>query len=151
ADVIGFHLPMHTATRMAEPIVRQARALNQRARLCAYGLYAPLNADWLSSLGVDAVFGGEFEADLRAWASTGAMPARDGDPLPRLRFLVPARSGLLPLSRYATLYMPDGAQRRVGSTEATRGCKHLCRHCPIVPVYDGQFRVVQADVVLADI
>ncbi len=31
------------------------------------------------------------------------------------------------------------------------GCKHRCRHCPIVPVYDGQFRVVPADVVLADI
>ena len=47
--------------------------------------------------------------------------------------------------------MPDGTARVVGSTEATRGCKHLCRHCPIVPVYDGQFRVVPVDVVLADI
>src|SRR5262249_49465014 len=42
-------------------------------------------------------------------------------------------------------------QRVVGYTEATRGCKHLCRHCPIVPVYRGQFRVVQAEVVLEDI
>lgn len=47
--------------------------------------------------------------------------------------------------------MPDGTRRVVGATEATRGCKHRCRHCPIVPVYDGQFRVVPADVVLADI
>ena len=47
--------------------------------------------------------------------------------------------------------LPDGTRRIVGSTDATRGCKHRCRHCPIVPVYDGQFRVVPVDVVLADI
>src|SRR5207253_1855094 len=28
---------------------------------------------------------------------------------------------------------------------------HVCRHCPVVPIYNGQFRVVQPDVVLADI
>lgn len=39
----------------------------------------------------------------------------------------------------------------MGSTDATRGCKHLCRHCPIVPVYQGQFRVVPLDVVMDDI
>jgi hypothetical protein len=47
--------------------------------------------------------------------------------------------------------MPDGTRRVAGATEATRGCKHRCRHCPIVPVYDGQFRVVPVDVVLADV
>jgi hypothetical protein len=47
--------------------------------------------------------------------------------------------------------MPDGHQRIVGNTDATRGCKHLCRHCPIVPVYQGTFRVVPVDVVMADI
>ena len=36
-------------------------------------------------------------------------------------------------------------------TEASRGCKHLCRHCPIVPVYQGAFRIVQEEVVLEDI
>jgi hypothetical protein len=47
--------------------------------------------------------------------------------------------------------MPDGSTRVVGSTDATRGCKHLCRHCPIVPVYKGRFHAISADVVLADI
>ena len=55
------------------------------------------------------------------------------------------------MSNYATLQMPGGERRMVGYTEASRGCRHLCRHCPIVPVYQGQFRVVQADVVLADV
>jgi radical SAM superfamily enzyme YgiQ (UPF0313 family) len=170
ADLIGVHLPMHTATRMAGPIFLRARRLNPGARICAYGLYAPLNAQWLVSLGVDDVLGGEFEGDLSDLArrmTTGSQPEssrrpfpparpspqtgirRDG--LPRLHFLVPDRSSLPPLSRYATLHMPDGTRRVVGSTEASRGCKHLCRHCPIVPVYQGQFRVVQPEVVLADI
>jgi hypothetical protein len=71
--------------------------------------------------------------------------------LPRLHFLQPDRSGLPPLSKYATLHLGDGSTRTVGYTEASRGCRHLCRHCPVVPVYEGQFRVVAADVVLADV
>ena len=54
-DLIGFHLPMHTATRLAAPIIDKARRFNPSARICAYGLYAPLNATWLRSLGVDDV------------------------------------------------------------------------------------------------
>ena len=47
--------------------------------------------------------------------------------------------------------MPGGERRVVGYTEASRGCRHLCRHCPVVPIYEGQFRVVQPEVVLADV
>ncbi|MCU1383373.1 MAG: Radical domain protein [Acidobacteria bacterium] len=175
-DLIGFHLPMHTATRLAGPVIAAARRENAAARICAFGLYAPLNDEWLRGLGADAIFGGEFEEDLAAWANrtTEKEPQRpqrpqskdvsvdrsvsaisavssDRDVLPRIHFLVPDRTGLPPLSKYATLQMPDGARRAVGYTEASRGCKHLCRHCPIVPVYNGQFRVVQPDVVLADV
>lgn len=168
ADLIAFHLPMHTATRMAASVIRAARARNPRARLCAYGLYAPLNAGWLRSLGVDTVLGGEFEEDLcivarglghassmeqagtKAAETTGFDRPREA-PLPRLRFIQPDRTGLPPLARYATLRLGDGSTRVAGYTEASRGCKHLCRHCPIVPVYDGAFRVVQPEVVLDDI
>ncbi|NOT27311.1 MAG: radical SAM protein, partial [Acidobacteria bacterium] len=71
--------------------------------------------------------------------------------IPRLTFIQPDRAGLPALANYASLRMPDGTRRVMGSTDATRGCKHLCRHCPIVPVYNGQFRVVPLDVVLEDI
>ena len=156
ANLVGFHLPMHTATRLAGPIIARVRRENPEARLCAFGLYAPLNADWLRSLGVEAVFGGEFEGELSEWAKGGSPfdklrtsgPPR---PLPRLHFLVPDRAGLPPLSRYASLQLPDGTRRAVAYTEASRGCKHLCRHCPVVPVYNGQFRIVPPDVVMADI
>ena len=56
-----------------------------------------------------------------------------------------------PLPSYAHLTLPDDSTRVVGCTEASRGCKHLCRHCPIVPVYNGTFRIVQREVVLEDI
>ena len=44
----------------------------------------------------------------------------------------------------------DGTEKIVGYTESSRGCKHLCRHCPVVPVYDGIFRIVQKEIVLED-
>jgi radical SAM superfamily enzyme YgiQ (UPF0313 family) len=156
ADLIAFHLQMHTATRLAGPVIARLRARRPDARFCAYGLYAPLNADWLHALGVDDVFAGEFEGDLAALAdrlagSAGPDAATAGPRVPRLRLLVPDRTGLPPLQRYATLVMPDGSRKVVGSTEASRGCRHLCRHCPVVPVYEGQFRIVPPDVVLEDV
>ena len=73
------------------------------------------------------------------------------NPKTALQFIQPDRSTLPPLQRYAALRMPDGSRRVVGTTEATRGCKHLCRHCPIVPVYRGAFRAIADDVVLDDV
>jgi radical SAM superfamily enzyme YgiQ (UPF0313 family) len=71
--------------------------------------------------------------------------------LARQAFLTPDRRGLPGLDEYAFVELGDGSHRTAGYTEASRGCKHLCRHCPIVPVYGGRFRVVARDVVLADI
>src|ERR1700692_317119 len=71
--------------------------------------------------------------------------------LARQKFLVPDRAGMLEPAKYASVIMPRGEHRVAGSTEATRGCKHLFRHCPVVPVYNGAFRVVEREVVLEDI
>jgi len=160
AALVAFFLPMHTATRMALPVIDRVRAINPSAHICAYGLYAPLNAAILREHGVATVLGPEFEADLVKLASdlrpyaeaTGMSGEATGHPveLPRLLFLQPDRSDLPPLSRYASLQVGE-SRKIVGYTEASRGCKHRCRHCPIVPVYDGRFRVVPVDVVMADI
>jgi hypothetical protein len=64
AELIAVYLPMHTATRLAARLVPRVRALNSRAHLAAYGLYAPLNAPYLRRLGVTTILGGEFEAGL---------------------------------------------------------------------------------------
>jgi radical SAM superfamily enzyme YgiQ (UPF0313 family) len=151
ADVVAFYLPMHTATRLALPLVARTARVNARARIVAYGLYAQLNAGWLQSHGVHHVLGPEAEQELVAIAAAGATPDTAGGVVPRLDFITPDREGLPPLAKYASLQMPDGTRRVVGATDATRGCKHLCRHCPIVPVYQGQFRVVPVDVVMRDV
>jgi radical SAM superfamily enzyme YgiQ (UPF0313 family) len=152
AGLVAVYLPMHTATRLAVPLLKRVRDLNPAAHLCCFGLYAPLNEAHLRGLGVESILGGEFEADLTRLA--GSIPT--GGPgisaisTERLRFLVPDRDRLPILNRYPKLVAPD-SKRRVGYTEASRGCKHLCRHCPVVPIYKGSFRVVQAEVVLEDI
>ena len=155
ADMVAFYLPMHTATRIAVPLIARVKGLNPQAHLCCYGLYAPLNAPYLHKLGVTTILGGEFETGLVTLAKALQNQAANLE-LPlistqRQHFQTPVRTGLPPLARYAFLDQGDGNRRTVGYTEATRGCKHTCRHCPIVPVYGGQFRVVQREVVLADI
>ena len=154
ADVVGFFLPMHTATRLAFPVIDRVRAINPGARLIAYGLYAPLNATLLQERGVTDVIGGEFEAELTERALGGDRSAglKPGDTatVPRLQFKVPSRQGLPALTHYATLQL-GGERRTVGYTEASRGCKHRCRHCPIVPVYDGRFRIIAPEIVMADV
>lgn len=175
ADVVAFYVPMHTATRLAISLIEPVRRLNPRAHLCFYGLYAPVNEAYLRDLGVETILGGEFEAAL---AHTIERLAHDSHkqghangsrvrpvPAPQLRneaispaislerlpFITPDRTQLPPLRQYAHLLMPEGGFKVAGYTEASRGCKHLCRHCPIVPVYNGVFRIVQQDVVLEDI
>ncbi|HEX6384026.1 MAG TPA: CUAEP/CCAEP-tail radical SAM protein [Anaerolineae bacterium] len=157
ANLIAFYLPMHTATRLAAAVIRQVQALNSRAHLCCYGLYAPLNERYLRQLGVDTVLGGEFETGLVSLYRrlvSGQPVDVQAEPvisLARQQFERPERRGLPALTEYAWLQLGDGRRRTAGYTEATRGCKHTCRHCPIVPVYNGRFRVVQREVVLEDV
>ena len=146
ARMIAFYLPMHTATRLAVPVIERVKRLNPNARLVCYGLYAPINAKLLGELGMEVV-GGEFEASLVRLAEGEAAA---GISLERQAFLTPDRTGLPELARYAKLHH-DGQSKVVGYTEASRGCKHLCRHCPVVPVYQGHFRVVGREVVSEDI
>jgi radical SAM superfamily enzyme YgiQ (UPF0313 family) len=161
AGLISFYVPMHTATRLAAGLVPKVRDRNPRAHICFHGLYAPVNEEYLRSLGVGTILGGEFEEGLVSLATRLEHGAANGNgflkqqepviSLARQRFLVPDRAGMLEPAKYARVVMPSGEHRVVGSTEATRGCKHFCRHCPIVPVYNGAFRVVEREVVLQDI
>ncbi|MGA2369392.1 MAG: CUAEP/CCAEP-tail radical SAM (seleno)protein [Candidatus Korobacteraceae bacterium] len=162
ADVLAFSLPMHTATRLAGGVVKKVRAVNPAAHICFYGLYAPMNEAYLRSIGGETILGGEFEEGLVSLIKRLATDVsensgtRPHQPEPlislnRQQFLVPDRTGLPPLCKYAHLQVGPGSMKLTGYTEASRGCKHLCRHCPIVPVYKGAFRVVQRDVVLDDI
>ncbi len=159
AELIAIYLPMHTATRLAAQLIPLLREKNPGAHLCCYGLYAPMNVEYLRALGVSTILGGEFEDGLVQLAERLAANGTRASPqqvesmisMARLQFEVPDRSGMPAMEKYAHLIVPGAGFRVVGSTEASRGCKHLCRHCPIVPVYNGVFRIVSRDVVLEDV
>jgi radical SAM superfamily enzyme YgiQ (UPF0313 family) len=155
-DLVAVYIAMHTATRIAVEALPRIRQLSPHARVCVFGLYAPMNSELFKAQGVDAVIGGEFENGLLELVAT----LRNSDQAPaftsstrleKIPFVVPDRSGLPALTKYASLILPDGENRTVGFAETTRGCKYFCRHCPVVPVYEGKFFVIPADVVNADI
>ncbi len=155
ACLIGLYLPMHTATRLSVALLPRLKDINPDAHIVFYGLYAPLNADYLQSVGGDSFIGGEFEdalVDIFLKLATGeAPPTAPLISTAKQEFKQPWRGDLPGLDRYAHLDLGDGTTKIVGYTEASRGCKHACRHCPIVPVYQGRFRIVPVDIVLTDI
>jgi radical SAM superfamily enzyme YgiQ (UPF0313 family) len=160
ARLVAISVPMHTAMRLGIALAARVRAENPAALLCFHGLYAPLNADLLVRAGASAVLGGECEEDLvdlaravEAGEDLSRFVVRGGAATPqrRLDYPVPSRDGLAPLDRYARLEDGNRVLRLAGYTEATRGCKHTCRHCPVVPIYGGRFFAVPEEVVLEDV
>jgi len=163
ARFVGISVPMHTALRLGVRVAELVRETNPSSHVCFYGLYASLNAEYLLNYVADSVIGGEYEAPLvqliealeqgDSLANVEGVSHRGkiiGPHLTRLPFAVPSRTGLPALERYAHLERA-GAQHVVGYVEASRGCLHLCLHCPIVPVYEGRFFIVPAEVILEDI
>jgi radical SAM superfamily enzyme YgiQ (UPF0313 family) len=157
ARLAALSIPMHTATRLGQEAARRLRALNPGLAVVFHGLYAALHADLLLREGALAVLGPEAEDELVALAEAldrGAPPpARTptaGARVPRLALPVPSRAGLPPPAQYARLLAADG-ERPAGYAEATRGCKHSCRHCPLPSFYGGHFTAVPVEVVLADV
>lgn len=160
-DLVGISIPMHTAARMGIRLAQHIRRTNPSTHICFFGLYASVLHDLLISRGIaDSVAGGEYElglcnlADeisrgnnntLQSTPGVGATPL-----LERWQYPLPDRNGLPGLERYARALTTDGA-RIAGYVEASRGCAHQCRHCPITPVYGGRLRLVQPETVLADI
>jgi radical SAM superfamily enzyme YgiQ (UPF0313 family) len=145
ADRLGCAVPMHTATRIARQVIEDVRGRRPDLPVVCFGLYGAAMADV-----ADRVLAGETDAALVEWVG-GVDDGRVvhleravQPPAPPARELLPA------LDRYARLVRGDQEQL-VGVVEATRGCAHRCRHCPVPVVYDGRIRIVDVDAVLADV
>ncbi len=151
-DAVGFSVPMHTAMRLAIPTARRIRELDPELPIAFYGLYADVGKDRTFGVVTDAIFCGEYEPDLVSWVS--GLPVSIGREvhinLGRSDFRLPRRAGLPPLEEYARLEH-QGVARLAAAVEASHGCRHRCRHCPIPAVYDGRLRVVGQDLVVGDI
>ena len=156
AQAVGFSVPMHTAMRLALDAGRRVRREQPGMPICFYGLYATVSRE-LVARELDArAIAGEYEPALAAWmdelAAPGAPPTSERPivHLQRGTFELPARELLPGLERYARLAV-GREERLVGYVEASHGCVHSCRHCPVPAVYDGRIRVVQAETVLRDV
>jgi len=158
ARLIAISVPMHTALRLGVRAAARVRELNPGATLVFFGLYAVLNADYLlREAHAAAVVAGELETELVELARRLESSESDATPtthrstvIDKLDFPVPSRAALPSLTKYAHLDR-GGSLSLAAHVEASRGCKHTCRHCPIPPVYGGRFFVVPVDVVLADV
>ena len=156
-QAVGFSVPMHTAMRLALSAGRRVRREHAGLPICFYGLYATVSRQLLDREFAARVIAGEYEPALTAWvdelaAQRAPAPAAERPiiHLQRGTFDPPARELLPGLERYARLAV-GGEERLVGYVEASHGCVHRCRHCPVPAVYDGRIRVVQAETVLRDV
>ncbi len=157
AQAVGFSVPMHTAMRLALSAGRRVRREHPGLPICFYGLYATVSRELVARELAARAIAGEYEPALAAWVDELAAPCATapaaGRPIIHLQrgtFDPPARELLPGLERYARLAV-GGEERLVGYVEASHGCVHRCRHCPVPAVYDGRIRVVQAETVLRDV
>lgn len=185
AEAALVSVPMHTALRLAVPVVARLRAGSVPVAL--HGLYAPVGSaagmlgsrdlavagesgdallEWLGSLGAGlpgagSVAPGSPRSGLPGTSAVApGSPAPAGGPAVRVELgppvastLVPERDGLPGLDRYARFVGgPAGeGERLVGTIEATSGCSHRCRHCPVPVIYGGRTRTVELAALLSDI
>jgi radical SAM superfamily enzyme YgiQ (UPF0313 family) len=156
-QAVGFSVPMHTAMRLALSAGRRVRREHPGLPICFYGLYATVSRELVERELAARAIAGEYEPALTAWVDELAAPRAPAPAterpiihLQRGTFDPPARELLPGLERYARLAV-GGEERLVGYVEASHGCVHRCRHCPVPTVYNGRIRVVQAETVLRDV
>ena len=156
-DVVAVSVPMHTASRLARKVTAEIRWRRPGLPVCFYGLYAAVEEGADHPGRPDLSIAGEYEAELLSQVEAlagGRFPSGDEGPvrvrLGRERHGLPARQLLPPVERYARLVL--GSETRLaGYVEASHGCVHRCRHCPVPVVYDGRTRVIDVATVLADV
>jgi len=177
AEAVAVSIPMHTATRLAREAIALVRRRRPSLPVAWHGLYAPVLEGSDLVLPADLLVAGDAVPALLAWLKSNSVgDGNDGaGPLtsagddgggalpPGGRVLIelgpprsvapasrPLRRDLPPLASYARLRLGD-REVVAASVEASRGCNHRCRHCPVASVYRGRSRPVDADAVLDDV
>ncbi|MCZ7530299.1 MAG: radical SAM protein [Acidimicrobiia bacterium] len=153
ADAMACSVPMHTARRLAAEATRRARFVDPTLHVCWFGLYAvaatPPPEDSIH------LIAGEYDDALCGWAddpvgSTAGGPVVEIGRAPSTGRPVPDRADLPGLDQYVH-FIDGNTSTTVAAVEASHGCAHRCRHCPVPVIYDGRTRPVDTTTVLADI
>jgi radical SAM superfamily enzyme YgiQ (UPF0313 family) len=154
AEAVVISVPMHTATRLALAVVERIRPQRPDLPVAFVGLYAHVAAGSPLLGSSDLLASGEFGPSLVDWLADGrpasSLRATASAGTPRQAPIPISRRDLPGIERYARLLTSSGS-KLAGYVEASRGCSHLCRHCPVPVVYRGRTRVVARDDVLTDI
>ena len=155
AQAVGVSVPMHTAMRLGVETARRIKSRHPQKPIVFYGLYAAAARDRVVGEVADRAIAGEYTAELVEWFNgLNSLTWRGTSPITistgLSASLVPARGVLPPLELYVCLEH-GGTTRLAGYVEGSRGCRHRCRHCPLPAVYDGRYRIVDIDSVLADL
>jgi radical SAM superfamily enzyme YgiQ (UPF0313 family) len=167
ADAIAISIPMHTATRLGVEAISAVRRYRPLVPVAWHGLYAPVLAGSELVLPGDLLVAGDAVPALLAWlesmatgdTASGAPPAVSSAAPVRIelgttrsmgRANLPLRRDLPSLASYARLKLGD-REIVAASVEASRGCNHRCRHCPVASIYRGRSRPVETEAVLEDI
>jgi radical SAM superfamily enzyme YgiQ (UPF0313 family) len=170
AQAVGLSVPMHTALRLGLSVLFRLRSEHPAIAVALHGLYAPVAPPGAALRGGDLLSAGDSETAIVEWAdvldgskhlkrgakTSGApdirieLGAAHGNAAQHKSRNVPYRDGLPGLENYARLLW-NGTERLVGTVEATRGCHHRCRHCPVPVIYQGKTRPIAIDDVMADI
>ena len=148
ADKVAVSVPMHTALRLGIAAAEEVKLLRFEIPIAFYGLYAGIGAEDRLDRLADALLVGEYQSALLSWVegkASGLVESRAAT-----KFLIPLRDDLPPISEYAMLQKGDESFAS-GYVEASHGCRHRCKHCPLPVVYDGRYRIVQKDAVIGDV
>ena len=155
AEAVGVSVPMHTGMRLGVQTARRIKSDSPHKPIVFYGLYAAAARDRVVGEVADRAIAGEYTPELVEWFNgLGSVAWRGSGPITistrRSSSLVPDRGILPPLDKYVCLEH-GGQTRLAGYVEGSRGCRHRCRHCPLPAVYDGRYRIVDRESILADI
>lgn len=148
AERVAISVPMHTAMRLGMDVARRVRERRPGLPIAFYGLYASVASSHVLGNLADVLLSGEYEPALVEWVE-GSVSGGVHLELGRYRQAIPLREVLPSVGSYA-LFRDGSREVPAGYLEASHGCRHRCRHCPLPVVYDGRLRVVDPGVVVAD-
>ncbi|MDA8278363.1 MAG: radical SAM protein [Actinomycetota bacterium] len=157
-------VPMHTAARLALSVLDGLSGWQNNPKIILMGHYAEALATLPIPVPIAMLASGESVDSIVDFISIGndaSLPIESNSAIikvnstkasSRIKLInSPLHRDKLPsLSRY-TSYIDGEKMELAGYVEASRGCLHLCTHCPVAATYGGRIRINSVGSVIREI